>query len=104
MDPFVVKEKGIYKMYYAGYNGSKYQLGLAYSNNGIKFKYNNPVKYAPIKIGNKTEDIRYPYILKETINDGGVVKNFYRMYYTRYEVSGGAKRWVVHIADSKPLN
>jgi hypothetical protein len=87
MDPCIIKEDGIYKMYYVGFDGLNYRLGLAYSKDGIKFQYHNLDKYEPINLtGNPDQDIRYPNIFIDQDNTG---KRQLRIFYcTKKTVPG----------------
>ena len=77
-DPFVFKDNDIYKMYYSGYDGSNYKLGLAYSENSTDFIYYDTINYKSIDFCGY--DVRYPYVIEE-YNDEN--KKFYRVYYSK---------------------
>jgi hypothetical protein len=71
MDPCTIKEDGIYKMYYIGYDGLNYRLGLAYSTDGVNFQYYDTMNYQPINItGNINDDVRYPNVIVDTDASG----------------------------------
>lgn len=83
-DPAVIKEGSIYKMWYAGFDGEKWQLGLAYSWNGKNFFYHSESNYVALPIMTTPEetakyDIRYPTVVR----DG----DKYRIWYS-YRLSG----------------
>lgn len=78
-DPFVIKDGSIYKMWYAGYDGTKWQLGLAYSWDGTTFVYHNQDNYTPLNIQDETFDVRYPSVIKES--------GMYRIWYS-YRLAG----------------
>lgn len=75
-NPMVVYYDGLYWMWYAGNNGTSWQIGLATSKDGIEWKKhsNNPV----FKIGNPGQwddkHITSPFVMR----DGVVFKMWYR--------------------------
>jgi predicted GH43/DUF377 family glycosyl hydrolase len=94
MDPYVIKDNGLYKMFYTGYNGKQYQVGLAYSYDGIEFGFYDKKNYLPIELGSPNDDIRYPCVLIDQVDNHKI----YRIYYSKKDSTG---KWKIHMAVSK---
>ncbi|MBI5287134.1 MAG: hypothetical protein HY878_06050 [Deltaproteobacteria bacterium] len=72
---WVIKEEGVYKMWYAGHDGSTYRIGYATSRDGInweRYKENPLVDVGP-KGSWDGGRVAYPMVIKE--------RNLYRMWY-----------------------
>jgi hypothetical protein len=83
-DPCVIKDGSVYKMYYSGYDGASYYIGLAYSYDGETFVYYDTTKYKPVISSDVS--VRYPYVLDDTDSSGKSIKRIY--YCKRDSVPG----------------
>jgi predicted GH43/DUF377 family glycosyl hydrolase len=62
--PCVIKEEGIYKMWYA-YRGNKYRIGYAESKNGVDWVRNDfQAQVEPTGEGWDSETVEYPYLFQ----------------------------------------
>jgi hypothetical protein len=84
MDPCIIKEGNIYKMYYSGYDEAVYYLGLAYSYDGIYFSYYDSGTYLPIL--NSSYGVRYPCVIEDEDSKG---KKFKRLYFSEISSAKG---------------
>lgn len=77
-DPFIIKEGDLYKMWYSGYDGSKWRIGLAYSWDGLNFTYYDENDYKPLELsgehGDPAVNYRFPCVVEE---DNGNYLIFY---------------------------
>lgn len=75
-DPFVLKDGELYRMWYSGFNGKRWDIGMAYSWDGIHFKYSEGSIFS-----SETDDFRYPCIIK-------LADDSYMMWYSRKGTDG----------------
>lgn len=91
-DPYIMKEGDLYRMWYSGYDGKNWSIGLAYSWDGVKFTYSND-SYSPViadpAITDKA-DYRFPCVIKEG--------DKYKMWYSKREY--GTDIWKIEMATS----
>jgi predicted GH43/DUF377 family glycosyl hydrolase len=83
----VIKDGATYKMWYSGYNGSKYKIGYATSSDGINWeKYaGNPVLDLG-DIGDWDDDnIFHPWVIKD--DNPTTIGHEYKMYYSGFDGS-----------------
>ncbi len=71
----IIKDGGLYKMWYSGHNGSNYQIGYATSNDGVLWeKYSgNPVLTAGSSGRFDEDNVMSPWVIK----DGSTYKMWY---------------------------
>lgn len=83
--PCVIKEGSIYKMWYAGFNGSRWSIGYAMSSNGISWSKHayNPVLCAGSPSGWDECDVRNPWVVGD---DSG-----YKMWYVGRDRNGRSR-------------
>lgn len=81
LDPVVIKQGGTYKMWFAGYDGTTYQIGYASSADGVLWsKYGGNPVVTPSGAGWDGASVLAPTVLYES----GV----YKMWYTGVDSSG----------------
>lgn len=97
-DPFILKEGDLYKMWYSGFDGQKWRIGLAYSWDGLNFTYysdehHEPLNLSPAEHANPFVNFRFPCVVKADNGD-------YIMWYSKQNQDG---TWEIEMANSKAV-
>lgn len=97
-DPFIMKDGNLYKMWYSGYDGQKWRIGLAYSWDGLNFTYysdehHDPLNLLPADHNNPFVNFRFPCVVKA---DNGN----YMMWYSKQNQDG---TWQIEMANSQAV-
>lgn len=94
-DPYVIKDGDVYKMWYSGFDGDQWRLGLAYSWDGKYFEYSDKVMHKELDLGKyNSYDVRHPFVIKE----GDV----YRVWMSVRDRVGDNKTWQIAYIQSVP--
>jgi len=82
--PYAIKESGLYKMYYAAFDGSHWRIGYAVSGDGVIFKNRQAVLDVGFSGALDSDYVHTPVVIKQ----GSV----YAMYYAGYGATPRAWR------------
>ncbi|OGX16588.1 MAG: hypothetical protein A2166_01555 [Omnitrophica WOR_2 bacterium RBG_13_41_10] len=74
--PYVLKEEGLYKMYYAAYDGNYWRIGYAVSADGVIFKERQPVLAMGTAGALDSDYVHTPVVIKQG--------SIYVMYYAGF--------------------
>lgn len=92
-DPYVIKDGDVYKMWYSGFDGDQWRLGLAYSWDGKYFEYSDKIMHKELDLGAyNSHDVRYPFVIKEG--------DTYRIWMSVRERGTADKTWKIAYIES----
>lgn len=96
-DPFILKDGELYKMWYSGYNGFNWRIGMAYSWDGLNFTYYDEENYLPLKLSdehkNPAVNYRFPCVVEDENGN-------YLLFYSKQNSNG---TWQIEVSSSNKV-